>query len=267
VVFLAVTPGLYLSIDPSQYRRIVGSAAVGLFYSTNLMKAFRSHGLLFPQLWSRAEEEQFYLVWPALLIIGYRRPQRLVPFVAAALVFFAGARVVLDLAHAPWEVLISSPATRSDPLMTGCLVALLLRQGRLPPWTGAAVTQLTALVVATLAVVLGASRQGFVFGLIAFELAAAVIVLAAVQGESIIARALEWRPIVFFGLISYSLYLWHRNAWILFPPAVLIAWLSHRYVEKPLRRRFAHPRAMSESQASRAEEAVAVKAGIVSGTA
>jgi peptidoglycan/LPS O-acetylase OafA/YrhL len=59
-----------------------------------------------------------------------------------------------------------------------------------------------------------------------------------------------WRPLVFLGKISYSLYLWHfmllwaftpRYAMIALPIAVACAWLSYRFVEQPFRRRRAKP--------------------------
>lgn len=68
--------------------------------------------------------------------------------------------------------------------------------------------------------------------------------------ETLAARALSVRPLVWLGQISYSLYLWH------FPIidttagsahavragfSVLVAWLSYRFVEQPFMRRRKHP--------------------------
>jgi peptidoglycan/LPS O-acetylase OafA/YrhL len=101
-----------------------------------------------------------------------------------------------------------------------------------------------------LAVLLPNLNTGWhIVGLPLFEVACAGLIAAAASGSSL-TTALLWRPLVFLGKISYSLYLWHfmllwaftpRYAMIALPIAVACAWLSYRFVEQPFRRRRAKP--------------------------
>ena len=84
--------------------------------------------------------------------------------------------------------------------------------------------------------------------------AGAFLILASASGQTLTSRLLSWRPLVFVGLISYSLYLWHwpllafARYWAVAPlpwhlrgllmaAALGLAVLSWRYVETPLRQR------------------------------
>ena len=85
-------------------------------------------------------------------------------------------------------------------------------------------------------------------------LGTALVILAGSGGASIVGRVLSIRPMVFVGLISYSLYLWHWPI-VVYAKQVLIneptdgemavmlllmlvlAWLSWRFVERPFRKR------------------------------
>jgi hypothetical protein len=98
-------------------------------------------------------------------------------------------------------------------------------------------------------------------------LGAALIIAAGARGPTAVSRLLSNKPMVFLGLISYSLYLWHwplfsywhlgmdrapgnGEAFVLIGASVLLATLSWRYIETPFRRRGAH-----------AEPQVAIRAG------
>ena len=191
--------------------------------------------------WSLAQEEQFYLLWPLLLVVllGRRVRETRIAWVLAFLVIALVAyRSGLALAEASRTRLYYAPDTHADGLVLGCLLALLCRRGfRVPELLG-------WLGLLTLAVVFAfpSLTGGYAFGLAPASIAAALVTGAALQPGRL-SRCLSFRPLVWFGLISYSLYLWHFFFLVLFdwraqvalPFTLVVATLCYYKVEKPLR--------------------------------
>ena len=170
-------------------------------------------------LWSIAVEEQFYLLFP-LVLLAFRRTSWLLGAVGA--IFAASfALGIWGVAHAPSATFYLLPA-RAWELMLGALLAL----GAIPALANRAIAE--ALVV------LGILLIGF--AVVAFNpempfpgpaalipcAGAALIIYATSFGETWTGKALSLRPVVFVGLISYSLYLWH------WPVLVLTRYLAFR---------------------------------------
>jgi peptidoglycan/LPS O-acetylase OafA/YrhL len=193
--------------------RVAASAASALLYFTNwrLALGFWPDNT-FLHTWSLSIEEQFYVLWPLAFLLLLRLTKRRDLIVAllacgiAAVVCFRAIHWVL------WQNedrLFFGLDARSDGLLAGCLLALLLAGRRIPPWAG------LAGVLAAAAVALVAWRpfgwagrnEG---GLLVVNLAAALVLLSllAPSGRSL-AALLECRPLVWIGKISYGLYLWH----------------------------------------------------------
>jgi peptidoglycan/LPS O-acetylase OafA/YrhL len=240
-------------------------AAAG-FYTANLFQAFWPHVIgrsgLGP-LWSLAQEEQFYLVAPFVLLLLLRKVsertiRRVVLALVAAVII---ERTALTLIDGPTQRVYVGPDTHSDGLLLGTALALGLREtarkgaARYERLLGPAAALLLALVTMNI-LAEWAFEVEHIWAAWAFQVdfvnAAAVglVCCAVAQPRSLITRSLSWRPLVFTGRISYSLYLW--NAPLLFwfnwerypqraPFAVLLAfvaaYLSFRYVEQPFRRR------------------------------
>jgi peptidoglycan/LPS O-acetylase OafA/YrhL len=152
------------------------------------------------------------------------------------------------------------PDTHADGLLAGALLAVLRRRGvqvgELAGMIGFAL--LVVGVVFRGVLIHGHAVYWDALGLPLFELAAVLTVGAAIA-ETSLAEALRSRPLVWFGKISYSLYLWqyavlrlvdrrlidalpaNEAAAIRSVGALVLsvggAWLSYRYVEQPFRRR------------------------------
>ncbi|MFF5565698.1 acyltransferase family protein [Streptomyces sp. NPDC012623] len=222
---------------------------------------------LMAHTWSLGVEEQFYLVWPPLLLLLLRR-------VAARTVLLWTA--VLCLLPVIWRALLWDPTaahriyngvdTRADQLLTGALLALVVarlhaddpRLAALRRWAA----RLAGPALALLALIVwqvpltGSSAWTMPWYTVGFLLAA---VLSATLVASLelaprtrLSRALSLAPLVWVGRnLSYGLYLWHYPLTRLMSDLGLDAWhgpatfaasfaaavASHYLIERPLTRR------------------------------
>lgn len=239
--------------------------AATLLYASNLLIGFGhvypigllSHG------WSLAMEEQFYLVWPPLVAWAMRWGVRGVGVVAAILSLAPAIwRSVYVVGHPGnpysdpelWTRVYFAPDMRFDAIALGCLAGA--------GWSFFGAPGRRADLVALGAGLLGAGwlvevclnaeigtlvSQPMLFS--ATSLAATAIVVAAAR-ELRVLRALEWKPLVALGRISYGLYLYHvivfvgLDAWpvaVRWLVAIALAAVSFLAWERPflvLKRRF-----------------------------
>jgi len=166
--------------------------------------------------WSLAIEEQFYLVWPALImaaVVFSRRHRR-----AVAIVCSVG--IVVSVAASMWLFDPGDPSrsyygtdTRMHQLLVGAVLATLSGV-RTPRRIGAAGPFVGALGAAGLAAaffLLDGRNSAYYFGLSAglAVCAAALIWGLETAPAGVFARALSWGPVRWTGRISYGLYLWH----------------------------------------------------------
>ncbi|HEX6354445.1 acyltransferase [Actinophytocola sp.] len=202
---------------------------------------------VFEHLWSIAVEEQFYLVWPVLLLGIARWGHRGVAVVAglASVGSLVGMVMLVDPAD-PTRVYTGTD-TRAFSLLLGAAVAT----GPVRAVLARVVGRFTGVVLALLAVGMGtawvlvdgvASSWLFTGGLFAHSLAAALLIgLCVLAPHTVVATVLAWPPLRWLGLISYSLYLWHWPVLVLFPPqwtivvSIGLAVLSKFLVEDPIR--------------------------------
>ncbi|HZX70617.1 MAG TPA: acyltransferase [Rhodanobacter sp.] len=230
--------------------------AYALTYTVNVEP---DRALQMGHLWSLSVEEQFYLLWPLTLLV-LRERRALIVAVAA---IFTGPLVRVAILewifhvdpHALNGMLTSFPAM-FDYLAAGCALALLR------PWllTRTWYLRLTASPWLALAVPLGLliNRMGshpaaILLGSPVLNVCIALLIESSTRhAGSLAGRFLNWKPVVFLGVLSYSLYLWqlpfldHRSdAWMTAFPQnlmfVLLAALSSWFlIERPfvrLRRR------------------------------
>jgi len=269
LVVLAATLALaYRYSLPAEFEQIGWSAAAAVLFASNLY--FWQHSDYFdapaeaqPLLhtWSLAIEEQFYLFVPLLVMAAFRWfPRWLAPIVVAiAALSLAGSELQVSRDRASAFYLIHA---RAWELMLGLIVAL----GLFPRFASSlARNAATALGFAMIVYAVFAYSSDMRFpGRAALLpcLGAALIIAAGRSGGSVVASLLSLRPVVFVGLISYSLYLWHwplmvfqRSDAFLVSGATrpveqavvvgasfLAAILSWRFVERPFRAADAFPR-------------------------
>jgi peptidoglycan/LPS O-acetylase OafA/YrhL len=179
-------------------------------------------GLLAPHFWSLAVEEQFYLVWPWLVLCLPRR--WVFPTVVAVAALGPVSRLLLVLLRVSGIVITFNTVGCLDTLGAGAVLAYLVRSpgGRSSArfvWGSAlAAVPLLFLTVAgpwpTHAVVQFAARDLF------WAAVGVVLVSAAARGlPGFLGRVLGGGPVAYLGRISYGIYIFHE-----FTPAV-VPWL------------------------------------------
>ena len=164
-------------------------------------------------LWSLAIEEQFYLLWPAILVV-FLGPRESAAKVSAIIV---GAIVAVALWRAHlwqegvfWAQLAVRTDTRVDSLLVGALLASLWVRRKLPR-TGvneAAWIGLTAIVVclATFDITEGTGYKG---GLTLYAVACAAVIYGLLEGTWGGRYLFDFAPLRALGRVSYGVYLWH----------------------------------------------------------
>lgn len=206
-------------------------------------------------LWSLGVEEQFYIFWPLILMLGFKLGYRnaipcLIFIIAVASFLFGEVYFKTD----PSFVYYMLP-TRAGELLIGAGVAqFILKRGDAPfsprfvaitAWSG------MLLVFGSLILI----SEAFVFpGLWALPptVGVALLILSGNYGVGFLQRILMLPPMVWVGKISYSAYLWHWpilafmryahvemtvvNGIMAFVATICLAWLSFRYVEVPARK-------------------------------
>ncbi len=173
-----------------------------LAYAANVRIALGGWDIPVAHLWSLAVEEQFYLL-AAPAVLGLRRPRLVAAFVAV---------IVIGLYPLPQTAVV--PPGAFVGLVVGCLLAVVAE--RHPRWADRLgrvwpiMFVVWVVVYASVDTMLDESRAAHAaFRLLAFVAMAGLIWRAAVGTTGFAGRALEWRPLVWLGTISYGLYLWH----------------------------------------------------------
>jgi peptidoglycan/LPS O-acetylase OafA/YrhL len=288
---LVVTVAVYLVVSALTAHRVGHAALASLVaasYSANLVLAnghVEAAGAL-PHTWSLSAEEQFYLLWPALLFLAFRARRRTA---IRVLVIAIAAVTVEQVALAAWGApswrLAFAPDTRGVGLAIGCLAALCVAElEALSRSMQTAMSLAIALSVAVVAVGLFTTRfePARLGGLTVFCAAVAIVIVHATEGGSLTRKALSFVPLIWLGRISYALYLYHLPIFIAFGVydhehengfattemkvvaialSVLAAALSFRFLEQPFLRRDGRPRphtpATAEARSYVLEPAVA----------
>ena len=206
--------------------------------------------------WSLSIEEQFYLLWPAILLLAHRR--RIAT--GAAFVCLAAMpviRILLGFSAQALEshnrLIVNSSAI--DTLMAGCLLALLAQthgwrrwaERWITAWPVAALVGIGMLVVPYATAKAGAGPLAMPcvvlgFSVTAISIAAALEYLVR-RPDSPLGRILNAGPIRHLGIISYSVYLWQqlftgfpRLGVLMYPLILIAAELSFWLIEKPIMR-------------------------------
>jgi peptidoglycan/LPS O-acetylase OafA/YrhL len=206
--FVAVT----LAVDGALARQDLVGLAAGIGYLSNLLvmgePATRAMPDALRHLWSLAAEEQFYLLWPPILVLLLRGRTRLalaVVTAGVALMSLRGAELWAE--GASLQRLQFGIDSRSVAILVGCALALVLAGHESSPRARWAAPFVVTCVLGFFALDFG--RELFLGPLLVFSLLCAALLVLALDDRSPLALALSAGALVFLGRISYALYLWH----------------------------------------------------------
>ncbi|MFW8603077.1 acyltransferase family protein [Rhizobium beringeri] len=214
----------WFALLPEEYKELGKHVAGGAGFVSNLVLwqesgYFDSAAEMKPllHLWSLGIEEQFYIVWPAILwaVFRFRLPNLPIILLVAALSFIANIVSV----HANPVATFYSPFTRTWELLIGAVLAQVLIDGRSnhPSFFGAAANRMSASSLTAIAgsILIGAAlaclspASVFPGWRALFPSVGAALLILSASGNWINAKLLANRPMVWVGLISFPLYLWH----------------------------------------------------------
>jgi peptidoglycan/LPS O-acetylase OafA/YrhL len=242
-----VNVGKFLAATPVMLSN-VASWTRGDYFAPGVRQLPLSH------LWSISVEEQFYLIYPLLLIAiaRYRLPYRRLTLIGLASVSLA---LCIWASHHMSEANYVFAPTRAWELLLGATLAMSAapRIWNRIAVEGVAAASLLGIVVAV-HLYTASTRYPGTAAILPCVATAALLATGSSSRPALVNRMLSWRPLVFVGLISYSLYLWHQpmlvfvNYYYIAPltPAataallaatLLVATASWRFIERPVRAR------------------------------
>jgi peptidoglycan/LPS O-acetylase OafA/YrhL len=275
VLAACLVAGWFLLL-PDEYQQLGRQIAAGAGFASNLLLwsqagYFDTEAAIKPllHLWSLGIEEQFYLLWPLLLALLYQRTRHLPLIVSGLLVASFACNVAFVHSHPSATFYL--PMARFWELLSGALLAYLMIFGRDSAAGAAGGTASAAaagqggrrwqeiwawsgLVLIAAAVLLIDRERAFPGGWALLPTLGTLLIIVA--PEAWLNRVvLSNRVLVFIGLISYPLYLWH---WVLLSIlrmrlyedgaeaprsqriaavalSFMLAWLTYALIEKPIR--------------------------------
>ncbi|MCW2615281.1 MAG: acyltransferase [Frankiales bacterium] len=249
--WFAATPGGTGTGNPVDVSGALGQVGITLGYGANWIYALGSGNAPLAHLWSLAVEEQFYVVWPFVVLLLVKLPAARRHWPALALAAVSATLPFLYYAGGEGtDRIYFGTDTRAVGMLLGAVAALTWHRRRAsgrPSWHP------TARAWAGLALVIGFL---FTVGNVPLKSLAgpAIMALAAMQvipyladrPASRMATVLDGRVLIWLGQRSYAVYLWHYlfatwlnplSPWVSIPVGVTAslaaAWLSWRFVEAP----------------------------------
>jgi peptidoglycan/LPS O-acetylase OafA/YrhL len=261
---LRLTPALFIMVIfftalravlfPNQWPGFIWRETLpSLLYISDFTKIFTRFPHVFGHMWSLAIEEQFYLMWPLVLLIALPHGARFTLWLALGIATASALWRAALVAHGmPLQYWPSQGfETHLDGLLIGAALAMAPTSARVAIarlWTPAIVVFLWS--VFTFDKSMHANYYGIA---VLIEICTAVVIAKIVTDQKhVLTRSLDWWPLAQLGLISYAFYLWHgpilnvikdlfgiegwTQAALTLPLTILMAGLSWVLVERPARR-------------------------------
>jgi peptidoglycan/LPS O-acetylase OafA/YrhL len=278
-VMLAVVVAWVVVLGPAQSPQFGKAVAAAALYVSNWQLIFQ-HVSYFARfgppsplnhLWSLGVEEQFYIFWPLLLVVGLRFVRERTAH-AGLRPRLAAVTLLLACASAAEMALLFHPSldpsrlyfgtdTRAFELLAGAALAMVWPSAWLKATVARGTRRLLDLVAVVGLVAIGVlvwrtnEYSPFLYrgGFVLLSLATVLVLAALVHPACRLGRVLGVAPLRWIGVRSYGIYLWHVPILVLTTPAsahqtalwraalqvaatFVVAGLSWHFVEQPIRR-------------------------------
>lgn len=258
--------------DRSQLLVLRGEVLSALLYVNNWWRIYHEVSYFssfgppspFGHLWSLAVEEQFYLLWPLFLVVGFRlaprRWQLLGLTLALALVSALAMALMYEPGTDPSRVYYGTD-TRAFALLIGAALAMVWPSRKLSVKAGPHARLVLDCIgwaaLAAIVIMIGLTDQydSFLYrgGFVLLAVATALTVAVLAHPVSRLGKALGCKPLRWLGVRSYGIYLWHYPVIVLTSPvnpneqpglvlpfvqlaaSIVLAALSYKFVEEPIR--------------------------------
>lgn len=215
-------------------------------------------------IWSLAIEEQFYLTWPVLVILGFtlfKKNRFRVLAILLGVILSAGLMAFLYIPGTDPSRVYYGTDTRAFSLLLGAALAFVWPSQRLsrslPKQASIFLETVGAsgLLLMVVMFFLTTQYSSFLYrgGMLILSILTMVTVAAIAHPASILGKALSFKPLRWVGVRSYGIYLWHYPIIILTTPIVntdginiwrvtiqiiatlILSAISYRFVEVPIR--------------------------------
>ncbi|PQZ45254.1 acetyltransferase [Bacillus sp. MYb209] len=271
-VMLVITLAWITIFHSSLLEKMRGDSLAALFYVSNWwyiyhkLSYFDNFNQLSPlnHFWSLAVEEQFYVVWPFIISLGFyhiKKQSRMILLICLGAVSSALAMAILYEPGVDPSRIYYGTDTRAFSLLIGAALALIWPSNRLAnkiiPKARLILDVVGGTALIIILVMFWKTNQYDPFlyngGMILLSIATALLVANLAHPASRIAQFLRFRPLRWIGIRSYGIYLWHYPILTLTTPKVnagdfslirailqflliiMIAQISWKYIEKPIR--------------------------------
>lgn len=261
LVILVVTPFAWIVLWPADFRDYAKSLVYVVLFASNV-HFYKEIGYFAPDVelrpllhtWSLGVEEQYYILFPLLLMVCWRLRREWLALLLASLALLSLGVAEYGLRNFPDASFYLLP-TRAWELLAGAIYAILAAD-RAPfassPLAVRNLSSFAGLGMIVAAVVIYGPDTPFPGIHALLPVLGALLVIAAATPDTVVGTLLSIRPVLAVGLWSYSIYLWHQPLFALVryreeAPGMLtmsaltaatlgLAYLGWRYVEMPFRR-------------------------------
>lgn len=262
-----------IATDPARFLSLQGDFISSIFYVNNWylifhqVSYFESFGPASPigHLWSLSIEEQFYLMWPILMLVALSfapRRGRLLLWMLVLAVISALAMTLLYVPGTDPSRVYYGTDTRAFAILIGAALAVIWPSWklseRISPSARTSLDLIGALGLIVLMIMIYRTNEYedalYQYGFLYLSLVTAVIIAVLVHPVSRLGKMLGCRPLSWIGKHSYSLYIWHYPVIILMKPGgiseelgigatmlrliiiLLLSLLSYQFIEEPIRK-------------------------------
>lgn len=254
LVIVVSTIATRLIVSPLQQDDLMKSALSALLYVSNIYFWYRTTNYfsttaesdIFLHTWSLAVEEQFYLVWPLLMLAAFLLRKRIPLWLLMGTILLVSFYACATISYRNQPLTFFLPQFRAWEFAGGALAGLVADKQR----RGMLATSLIGIALIAVPVVTFSGESVYPGYIVAFPVVGTAMLLIAGSSDHPVSSLLRTPPARAIGFVSYSWYLWHWPVLILGQQltgesaaariflaalSLALAGLTYKLVEHPIR--------------------------------